>query len=611
MRAKPWSLIVLLIIAGAAFFANTWGYDLWPPDEPRFGQVAREMMESGGYIAPHVNGQPYAEKPPLLFWAIALASQPFGGVTECSARIPSGIAALLTILLTYLLAVRLYGRRVALWSGIVLATMGLFWWEARCARTDMLLTACMTGALLAFWRWHEERRARWLLAFYAAIAAGLFAKGPPALLFPMLLVAVFYWRRRNDWRAMHLVLGLGTSLALLLAWYVPARMSVSAAGGIGGEAFRQIVGRVLLGVSKARPPWYYFLNLPANLLPWSLFLPWTIPWLWRRRREGAPMRLLLAWTIPAFVFLSAAIGKRPTYLLPLYPAFAIMIARSVLDLVDGTHAVWRIRTAWLWAGMLLALGAVPCSLFITGYREVWSPGFWIFAGTALALSLYTFHTAMSTDVRNLHTIMASSFAVLAFLAAFLVLPPIDARKGASEFCRPLRSLSETGADYRLYSVTFSREEFIFYTKHFHTPVLIDLVPPELPEDVSVPELSRQLRRLRKAISEAAGEVPLESLIKPSALEREALANAIHQALEDTDADQGLARMYEEVLKDAITQFASAFGEPGPAFMLVPEEMWRCLLPFLPGDAGYSLVRRESVGHRDVMLIANEAGVELL
>ena len=97
MPSNRIAIAVLLALAALLFFVNTWGYDLWPPDEPRFGEVAREMMQSGNYLAPYCNGEPYKEKPPLLFWVISAISMPFGDVTEFSARAASGLAALVVV----------------------------------------------------------------------------------------------------------------------------------------------------------------------------------------------------------------------------------------------------------------------------------------------------------------------------------------------------------------------------------------------------------------------------------------------------------------------------------------------------------------------------------
>src|SRR5690606_38065267 len=129
-------------------------YALWPADEPRFGEVAREILQTGNWLVLHVNGEPYMEKPPLFCWLIAIVSAPFGDVSEFTARMPSIAAALVTVLFTFLITARMTGSRQALMAALVLMTASRFWWQARTAQIDMVLTACLTVAFYAFWRHH-------------------------------------------------------------------------------------------------------------------------------------------------------------------------------------------------------------------------------------------------------------------------------------------------------------------------------------------------------------------------------------------------------------------------------------------------------------------------
>ncbi|HUW60393.1 MAG TPA: glycosyltransferase family 39 protein [Candidatus Bathyarchaeia archaeon] len=615
MTQKNLHLLLLLAVSAVLFFISTWAYDLWPADEPRYGQVAREMMESGDYLVPHINGQPYNEKPPLLFWLIAAAALPFGDVTEFSARAPSGLAALVTVLLTYLLAARLYGARVALWSGLILATTSFFWVEARWVRTDMLLTAWMTASLYVFWRWHESRRPLFLAIFYLLIAGGLSTKGPPALVFPALLIAAFYWKRRADRRRLHWLIGFVAACAVVLAWFIPARMAISAGGGvdaqIGSEALRQIVGRLFLGVSHMQPPWYYALNLPVFLLPWALFLPWSLPWVWRRRREDEKMRLLLAWIVPAFVFFSIALGKRGTYVLPLFPALAILEARAVLDLMDSRRAVWRRRTAYAWSGVLIALGLAPAALLFTEYGEAVKPVMLAFSGCAVISGAWVIARARKTGGASLHVLMAGQFAVLSVLAAATIMPAMNAYQGASTICAPLTRLSKTGIEYRLYTLGFSREEYIFYSRHFHTPVLTDLIPVETPHKIDLVDMARQQRTLRKDVAKAVADVHVANLGSPVPAEIDALRSAVHGAVAKAEVDPELAGAFEQALEKTVTDFAHDFEQPTPAFMFIMQEDLKWLLPLYPQFATFTVVDQRPVGRRNMMLLANEAGANLL
>ncbi|MBN2309868.1 MAG: glycosyltransferase family 39 protein [Candidatus Hydrogenedentes bacterium] len=613
---KTGHLPVLIGFAAVVFLVNLWGYDLWPADEPRYAEVAREMMDSGDYLVPRVNGLPYREKPPLLFWAIAAASLPFGDVTALSARLPSVVAALVTLLCTYLLAARLYGRRVAFWAALILTTSTRFWWQARTAQIDMILTACLSVALLAFWHWHQERRTGWLVAFYAAMAAAVYAKGPVGVIFPALMVLAFYWRRKEERRGLHLLWGIAAVALLIAAWLVPARMAASAGSAtalqsdVAANLFRQTIGRFFLGVSKAQWPWYYLGTLPIDWMPWTLFLPWAIPWVWKRRKEGPEMRLLLSWTVPAFLFFSACAGKRAIYLLPLFPALSILFSRSILDLAANARAGWRRWTAAAWAAVLLALAAAPFALLFTEYRDAWTNSFLVLVACAAACALHAAYRALRPAPGALHKAMAAHFVLLATAGALIAFPVVNRFKSARDFCEPVRAIAESGADFNLYSLAFSREEYIFYSKHFHTPVLTDesAVADGSPEVLANAGL---VKAIRKAVANAVEQVPVSALDALTDAELDALQAAVDEAMAGAGIDQEALRQLRPLLAEASGAFAATFAAGDPAYLYVQERDWRWMLLLHPEIRDCPVIRNEMVGSRRVVLVTNAAGAALL
>jgi 4-amino-4-deoxy-L-arabinose transferase-like glycosyltransferase len=607
--------ILLLMLGGLLFFANTWGYDLWPADEPRFAQVAREMLQSGDWLSPHVNGQPYKEKPPLLFWAIAAVSAPFGDVTEFTARVPSGVAALATLWFTYLLAARLYGRRCALWSVVVLMTGYRFWWQARTAQIDMLLTACLTAALYAYWMRREDTRFRWLALFYGAIIAAVYSKGPVGVIFPLLMIPAFRFRHGADAPKVYLVWGLAIVAATIALWLVPARMAASAEMGaathtaIGSNLFRQTVGRFFLGVSKQQPPWYYLVNLPLDWFPWTLLLPWALPWIWRRRKDGPETRLLLAWIVPAFVFFSICAGKRAIYLLPIFPAMAILFATAVLALIDGDHPRWRKGIGYAWACCLLAIGAAPFVLLLTEYRDLWNRELLVVSLCAFGFGADTLHRTVRTDMRRLPHMMASHFAGMALLCAIFAFPVANTFKSARAFCQPLRLLSESEVDYRLYSVCFSREEYMYYAKHFHDPFLVDEFPVPVAEELEEVGLNEVTAAIRSGLAKATLDVPVATLESVTDAELDALAAAATAMFDFASVKYDWAPLAQGAAVEALAELRSRMDADGPAFMLVQEKDWRWLLALDPKMGDYAILKHESVGSRDVVLVANEEGAK--
>lgn len=605
---------LLLLLSAVIFLTNLGGYDLWPPDEPRFAQVAQEMLQTGDYLAPRINGQPYTEKPPMLFWMAAAFSAWGGVVTETTARLPLALGGMITVLLTYLLARDLYGARVALWSGLILATTHRFWWQARFGQIDMLLTTFVIASLYCFWRWHKHRHPAALAGFYLAIAAAVLTKGPPGLLFPLFLAIFFYWKQKSERRALHLPAGIGAVAVIACIWLIPARMAISVEQGAGAgddiasNMFRQTIGRFFLGISHAQWPWFYATHMPMDLLPWALFLPWSLYWVWKHRRDSEEMRLLLSWVVPAFVFFSASIGKRSVYLLPLYPVLAILLSQSILALVDSGRARWRRNTGLVWAVALLILGLAPAILPFTPFREYWQSSFLIVCGGLAVCGVHALYAALRDEGRGIPAGMAAHTAVLVVLCATVIFPAVNPYKSARFFCAPLRALAERGADFDLYSVGFSREEYVYYAKHFHTPVLCELLP--LPGMSELPDYqqARLQSKMQRGIQKAVGPVPVADFSSVTDAELKALEAAVRDNLADLSADDNAyIAEYEEAVAKRLRQLFQSLDGAEPAFMMAQEEDWRWILALCPEGVKYHVLKDTNVGSRNVMLLANDAG----
>jgi 4-amino-4-deoxy-L-arabinose transferase-like glycosyltransferase len=611
------SLVLLLVLAGVLFSINLGGYDVWPADEPRFAEVAREMLLTGDWLAPHVNGQPYTEKPPLLFWGITLASLPGGRVTPLTTRVPSVLSALLVVALTYMTARSMFGRRIAFWSALVLMTGLRFWWQARTGQIDMVLTACVTVALYHLWRWDEDRRAWRLPVIWLAVAAGLLAKGPPALVFPLLWMLVYYWGNRPARKQLHWIIGCLAAMGLVMLWFIPARMSIAGEAsnalgeGVGGNLFRNTIGRLFLGVSHLEMPWYYLKNLPADLFPWSLFLPWTLWWLWKNRGASKMHWFLWCWTVPAFLFFSASLGKRQIYLLPVYPALAVIIAASVLELADSARAVWRRRTGYAWAATLALIGIVPVVVWFSPYRPAVTLPVAVFSLLTLLLAAYAFVQALKTDGRQLHAVMGAQVALVLALVPPVIFPAASPYSSAREFCAPLALLSDQGRDYTLYSLGVSREEYIFNARKFHTPLFTGLVGADkIPPD-KIMEAATLQKKARKVIADAVRDVPLASQDNATPGERDALLKAIAAAVDKTGKDAAAIREIEDEVRAELDAFVARVSGPDPACWFVMENDWHWMQALQTRSPECTVIRHDGVGRRSLMLMANPAAMKLL
>src|SRR5579872_5559742 len=182
----------VLLLAGFCAFLFFYGlnqFGLIGADEPRYAQVAREMLERRDWILPTLGGQPWLEKPPLYYWQAALAYSIFG-VSDWSARLPSALDATLLVLAIYFF-LRRFRAGSELDGALITASSAAIVGYARAASMDMALAATFTMSMLCWWGWRERRQKTYLGAFYAFLALGTLAKGPVAPFLALLVILLF------------------------------------------------------------------------------------------------------------------------------------------------------------------------------------------------------------------------------------------------------------------------------------------------------------------------------------------------------------------------------------------------------------------------------------
>ncbi|MGD8956617.1 MAG: glycosyltransferase family 39 protein [Chromatiaceae bacterium] len=347
-------------------------------DETRYVSVAWEMWLRGDLLVPHLNGEPYEHKPPLLFWLIHLVWQLFG-VSEAAARLVPAFAGLVGALLVMPMAALLWPRQracgpVGAWIVFTL-TFWAVWTTAM--MFDLLVAVCaeiaLFGVLMA---WRGRAAAGWLVAG-VGIGLGILAKGPVILIYvlPAALLAPWWMteQRPASWLAWYggtlAAILLGTAIGL--SWALPAAVA-------GGEAYAngilwgQTTGRVVESFAHQRPFWWYLPLLPLLLFPWSLWFP-----LWRGLRErwlqgwDSGERLTLVVAATGLLIFSSISGKQAHYLLPLFPALALFAARGLSNEGPRQPPTWA---PWLPAAPLLVLGVAVTLLPAVGVfdsRAAW------------------------------------------------------------------------------------------------------------------------------------------------------------------------------------------------------------------------------------------------
>lgn len=308
-------------------------------NEARRAVTVREMLASGNWLLPTMNGVPYLAKPPLFNWLQLLPAQWLGMTTELTARLPSACFALLSCLIVYVLGQRLGGRPVGLYAALILAANTGFSMFARRAEIEMTLSGLSLLSLLAAWQFiFDGGGRRWLLLSFALTGLCLLTKGPVGLLFVVAPLLAFASREPGRARRyLGDVPGWLLALAIGGSWYLA--VSVSAGWDIwAGVVQEDIVAKV--GGTQGGEAWYaYLLYLAGDFAPFWLILFVRPRQLWQQIRTRAELRLLACCVLVPLLSFSLFADKHGKYLLPAYPAIALLLAWHWSE-------VRRLATGW-------------------------------------------------------------------------------------------------------------------------------------------------------------------------------------------------------------------------------------------------------------------------
>ncbi len=351
------AVVLVLLVAGPLFFARLRA-PLLEPQEARYAEVPRQMLEAGEWVVPRLHGQPYLDKPPLLYWSV-MASYRVFGIHDWAARVVPGLAGVLTALAAYLWGKRTLGRGAGFCAALVLCLTPEFVYRGRMLTFDALLMLWVTAGLaLAHVALASGRRWPWLLSA-CACGLGLLTKGPvaPALVaVPAFVVAWLdprLWRPSWRWWAAY----LGVALAVAAPWYVAVALREPA---FAADFFwTHNVVRFVAPFDHAKPIWFYLPGLAVGLLPWVLLLPGLAGLLLARgatagERRPAALGFTLASFAWALLFFSAAGCKRPTYLLPALPPLALALGWYLQQ--GAPAALWRRASLSAGAACAVVLG---------------------------------------------------------------------------------------------------------------------------------------------------------------------------------------------------------------------------------------------------------------
>lgn len=492
-------LPALAVLCALVFFYGLGSLPFLGPDEPRYAQVAREMYESGDWITPRLAGIHWFEKPALTYWLAALGYTLFG-VSEFAARVGVALLASAGVLLLYVFGRRWHSAQFGYLSAAALATCGLWIGFARGATFDLPLSVCLEAALLCFFLWERQAErangsnALWWL-FCLALGGAVLAKGLVGLVLPAAIIGLYLLLTRRLLIVLQprlLFFGALVSLAATALWYGPMLWR-------HGQEFideffiAHHFQRYTSNKFKHPQPFYFFfLVILAGSFPWTPLWLLNLGQTWREWRSllnDKTQRLQLflwLWVLVPLAFFSFSGSKLPGYILPVFPALALLTGQQLLALFMPKA---RARTLYLVPVFFCMLGIAA---YVAGGRELGLSLFSIrlIAGAAVALAL----VQLGFLWRGL-TAAAVLFIPLAIaLLSVVTLQQIAPALGRVESLAMLSQQASQAAR--------PGERLVFYINAHHS---VDFYAPQLPlrDDhaelvtaMSLRELDEQIRQHR-------------------------------------------------------------------------------------------------------------------
>ncbi len=344
-------------MGGIAFLWQLGDTGLFDETEPVFAETARQMLERHDWGTPYFNNHVRFDKPPLMYWLVAIGYQLLG-VNEWAARLPSALAAIALLSLCFYSLQRfgpnpLLLQAGQLWFpamvGVAIAAFNplmLVWGRAGVA--DMLLVSTLSGALLAFFIGYSQphcpaNQRRWYAIFYSLLGVAVLAKGLVAIALPAVILPSFLLycgNARQVWRELRPGRGIWLTLAIAAPWF-GVMITTHGQFFIDKFFFYHHVERFTSVISRQKGPWYYYVVVVfLGFAPWSVFLPgailrlrlWRRHW-WQQRSRHQQFGLFAGfWLMGVFGFFSLAMTKLPSYVLPLIPPAAILVALGWAEL---------------------------------------------------------------------------------------------------------------------------------------------------------------------------------------------------------------------------------------------------------------------------------------
>lgn len=325
-------LSTLIVLSFILLFLHLGMRPFLSSGEARASEIANEMLLNGNYFVPHLNEEIILTKPPLFHWIIIGCYKIFG-MGEFASRFPSAMSGILTVILVYLLGKMMWNEKTGFYAGLILLTSPTFFWSMRCARIDAFLLFLITASIYCFWRGYSDSKSSkvWFVLWWAFMGLAFLAKGPIGFVTPFgsAMIFMFYRRDKASLRRINWMLGIIVFLLIVVPWYAAIPFITPA-----GKAKFFFVGQNKAwfgGDGEWIKIFVYVGHLILGFFPWSIVLPSVVALTWNgfRKKTDDKNSFLWIWFLLVFLIFSFLGKKVSRYILPMYPACALLIARAI------------------------------------------------------------------------------------------------------------------------------------------------------------------------------------------------------------------------------------------------------------------------------------------
>ncbi len=384
MSQREWRyLFIPMVVAACLFLPSIGQWTLYHPDEARFALLARGMVEEGHWLVPYLEGEAHMEKPPFFVWAIALLSLWGGGVTEFTSILPAALSGIGGVAGTFALGRRLFGLRAGLLASLILATSPGYFWHARIVFADMTVTLFIIWSAWAFWGAMDSsrRQGRWIAFFYLFVGLAFSAKGPTGLM-PILAFGAFLLAEEG-WaglRTLRPLMGVGILALVSAPWALPFALHRGETNYVHAVLLKDYLWWYFGRWKSLWDPFFVLSPLFVAFLPWSLFLPVAFREGYLRAEEAGArrkFRFLFFWVLTYLIVITLMAEKRTRYLLPMYPALALMVGWLFDRWAAGRIRVGARLYGWIGGALgAVAAVAVVLPLKLDASTMVYFPSTW-------------------------------------------------------------------------------------------------------------------------------------------------------------------------------------------------------------------------------------------